>query len=342
MENKKNMSEYSLSNSESIIKDLYGWRKPLVLFTVISILISALASSSLFITPKFKSTSVIYPTTTNSISQALLVEHNPYRKDVLEFGEELEAERLLQILNSDEMQNRIIEQYDLYKHYDINRGAEHARTFMNLAFDDHFSFKRTEFMSIEIDVLDKDPKLASEMCNQVVDLIDVVVKLVKQQLAEQSLVILERRDKELSNRLFLLYDSLEVIRSHGILDVSLQAERLTEYYAQALVEGNISGARAIKDEFNNLAQYGGAYYRLFEELELVQEQLQIIRLEKENIRVDIDGELTNIFVINRAVPSDKKAYPIRWLIVVLSGMSTFVMTLMLLYIRQTLSLDNFA
>ena len=66
-ENKKNMSEYSLSNSESILKDLYGWRKPLILFTVISILVSALASSSLFITPKFKSTSVIYPTTTNSI-----------------------------------------------------------------------------------------------------------------------------------------------------------------------------------------------------------------------------------------------------------------------------------
>ena len=95
------MSEYSLSNSESILKDLYGWRKPLILFTLISILVSALASSSLFITPKYKSTSVIYPTTTNSISQALLVEHNPYRKDVLEFGEELEAERLLQILNSD-------------------------------------------------------------------------------------------------------------------------------------------------------------------------------------------------------------------------------------------------
>ena len=293
-ENKKNMSEYSLSNSEKYYKG-FVWLEKTINFIYCYIYTdSALASSSLFITQKFKSTSVIYPTTTNSISQALLVEYNPYRKDVLEFGEELEAERLLQILNSDEMQNRIIEQYDLYKHYDINRGAEHARTFMNLAFDDHFSFKRTEFMSIEIDVLDKDPKLASEMCNQIVDLIDVVV-LVKQQRAEQSLVILERRDKELSNRLFLLYDSLEILRSHGILDVSVQAERLTEYYAQALVEGNISGARAIKEEFNNLAQYGGAYYRLFEELELVQEQLQIIRLEKkilqlilmENSRIDL-------------------------------------------------------
>ena len=38
----------------------------------------------------------------------------------------------------------------------------------------------------------------------------------------------------------------------------------------------------------------------------------------------------------------KKSYPIRWLIVILSCMSTFVMTLLLLYIRETISSSNFA
>ena len=38
--------------------------------------------------------------TTNSISQALLIEDNPYKKDILEFGEET-TEQLLQIFNSD-------------------------------------------------------------------------------------------------------------------------------------------------------------------------------------------------------------------------------------------------
>ena len=99
------------------------------------------------------------------ISQALLVEHNPYRKDVLEFGEELEAERLLQILNSDEMQNRIIEEFNLFEHYDIKPEDKHAKTWMNLEFDDHFSFKRTELMSIEIEVLDENPEFAAAMSN---------------------------------------------------------------------------------------------------------------------------------------------------------------------------------
>ena len=45
-----------------------------------------------FVDSKFESSVIIYPTTTSSVSQALLVEHNPYRKDVLEFGEEEQAE----------------------------------------------------------------------------------------------------------------------------------------------------------------------------------------------------------------------------------------------------------
>jgi len=72
----------------------------------------------------------------------------------------------------------------------------------------------------------------------------------------------------------------------------------------------------------------------------VQEQLNIIRFEKENISIELDGQLTNRFVINRAVAADKKAYPIRWLIVVFAGLSTFIMTLILLYIRQTISNTN--
>jgi len=334
------MSKANLSSSGNIILDLYKWRKPLVLLTFIALVLGAVISSPLIITPKFKSTSIIYPTTTNSISQALLVEHNPYRKDVLEFGEELEADRLLQILNTDEMQAHIIQEFNLFKHYDINPEDVHANTWMNLAFNEHFSFRRTELMSIKVEVLDEDPMLAAKMCNRVVDLIDVVVKRVKQERAEQAFVILAKRDVDLSTRFFALHDSLEVLRSHGVLDVSVQAERLTEYYAKALSTGNTTGARALKTEFTNLAQYGGDYFRLFEELELVQEQLSIIRLEKENISVELNSELTNRFVINKATPADKKAYPIRWLIVVFAGMSAFIMTLILLYIRQTISTAN--
>jgi capsular polysaccharide biosynthesis protein len=334
------MNEKLLHSSDNLILDLYKWRKPLFIVTLIACLLAAVVSSPIVITPKFKSTSVIFPTTTNSISQALLVEHNPYRKDVLEFGEELEAERLLQILTSDEMQNRIVEEFSLFDHYEIDPTSIHAQTWIGLAFKEHFSFKRTELMSIKIEVLDKNPKMSADMSNRIVDLIDTVMARVKKERAEQAVVILEQRDASLSSRLFIIYDSLEVLRSFGVLDVSLQAERLTEYYAKAISNGNTSGARALKKEFDKLAKHGGAYFRLFEQLELVQEQLETIRLEKENIRMELDANLTHRFVINRAFPADKKSYPIRWLIVLMSGISTFLFTLVLLYFKQNLLLKD--
>jgi len=335
------MNKNSFSNSGNLILDIYKWRNPLLFITLIASFFAAIGSSSWFITPKFKSNAVIYPTTTNSISQALLVEHNPYRKDVLEFGEELESERMIQILNSDEMKNTIIDEFALYTHYEIDSGAKYAKTSMNLAFDEHFSFKKTELMSINIQVLDKNSQMAADMSNRIVDLIDPVVSRVKKERAEQAFLILERRDRELSDRLFNIYDSLEVLRSYGVLDVSLQAERLTEYYAKALSNGNSSGAKALKKEFNKLATHGGAYFRLFEQLELVQEQLEVIRLEKENVRIELDANLTNRFVINRAFPADKKSYPIRWLIICMTGISSFVLTLLFLYLQNSVLLKDF-
>jgi hypothetical protein len=41
-------------------------------------------------------------------------------------------------------------------------------------YANHFQFQRTRYGSISIDVLDEDPKLAAEMANKIVDLIDTV------------------------------------------------------------------------------------------------------------------------------------------------------------------------
>ena len=62
----------------------------------------------------------------------------------------------------------------------------------------------------------------------------------------------------------------------------------------------------------------------------------IIRLEKENIRVELDAELTNRFVINRAFAADKKSYPVRWMIVVVSVLSSLAMTLIVLLVLDSI------
>jgi hypothetical protein len=117
------MTEITPSNdafsSQGMWTYLMRWRKLLIVTGLTAALASILFSGPAFIKPLYKSTVILYPATTNSISKALLSENAYDRSDPLAFGEEVEAEQLLQLLNSDLIRRRIIEKYKLMDHYEI-------------------------------------------------------------------------------------------------------------------------------------------------------------------------------------------------------------------------------
>ena len=84
-------------DSTSLIEFFWRWKKPLALIGVAAILISSIVS--LLIPEKFKSTVIMFPVQSNAISKALLTEDFSGKQDVLQFGEEEQAEQMLQILN---------------------------------------------------------------------------------------------------------------------------------------------------------------------------------------------------------------------------------------------------
>ena len=107
--------------STSLLILIIRWKKPLIITVMIAALASALFSGPWFITPKFKSSVVFFPSSTNSISKALLEETGSEKQDILAYGEEEQAEQMLQILNSDEIRETIIQKYNLIEHYKINK-----------------------------------------------------------------------------------------------------------------------------------------------------------------------------------------------------------------------------
>ena len=267
------------------------------------------------IQPKYKSSVVIYPTTTNSISQALLVEHNPYRKDVLEFGEEQDVEHLLQILNSDAIRDSIIHRFDLFTHYDVGLDSDYPMTTMFKMYKDFIKFKKTKFNSIEIVVLDHNPEMSAAIANEILVLLDVVINNIRKNRALQALEVLEKRKNLLYIKRNLIQDSLEYYRSNGIIGITPQVERLTEQYAIALSLNNVSGARRIKKELDQLAKYAGVHDMLLRKSYNIEDELALVEFEAERVEVDTYYSLENKFIINKAYPADKKSYPVRWLIV---------------------------
>ena len=333
------INDNSIFNINNLFKFCFKHKITLIISLLFAIILSSIVSL-FFIDEKFKSSAVIFPTTTNSISQALLIEDNPYKKDIMEFGEEESTEQLLQVLNSDLIQDSIVEIFDLYNHYEISHDDPYSRTWMNLSFDENVTFKKTPYNSIKIEVLDKDPKLASDMANKFLDLVDVAIKEIKSQRSKKALFICEERMLSLENLMKQVNDSLNLLRNKGVIYGEVQVERITEQYAICLAQNNKRGAQLLKDELNIISKYVTDHNLLFRRTIEIQEELNRVQNVCDLFRIDSEYELTNKFVINKAYPADKKSYPVRWLVVFLSSFSTLIITIIFLRLFELLNIKK--
>ncbi len=301
----------------------------------LTLVLSSLASVYLIV-PIFKSSVVIFPTTTHSVSKALFAQHGG--NDVLEFGEEEATEQLLQVLKSHSIRDSIIRRFDLYNHYEINDSEPNRRSIVNSKFEELINFKKTKYNSIEIIVFDKDPNIASDIANDCLVLMDSVSMQIRKKRASQALEILKKRLNKLYIYRNQMLDSLKEYRSFGLISVGHQTERLTEQYAIALADNNIQGAQRIKKELNILAQHVDFQETLLRKTHKIENELSEIEFEVDRVSIDTNYSLENKFIINRAYPADKKSYPVRWLIVLsslLSVMSFSIIVLSLLeYMRN--------
>ena len=332
-------NDNSIFNINNLLMFCFKHKFVLIVSLFFAVILSSIVSL-FFMEEKFKSSAVIFPTTTNSISQALLIEDNPYKKDILEFGEEESTEQLLQVLNSDMIQDSIVKIFDLYNHYEINREDPYAKTWMNLAFEERVIFKKTSFNSIKVEVLDKDPNIASGIANKCLDLVDIAIKEIKSQRSKKALFICEERKKGLENLMKEVNDSLNLLRNKGVIYGEVQVERLTEQYAICLAQNNKRGAQILKNELELISKYVTEHNLLFRRTIEIQEELNRVQNVCDLTRIDSDFELTNMFIINKAYPADKKSYPIRWLVVFIASCSTLFTTIIFLRLFELLNIKK--
>jgi uncharacterized protein involved in exopolysaccharide biosynthesis len=335
---KKNENTSEL-NSGNLIVFFYRWRKPLMLMTLVALVSSIIVS--LLIENKYESTVVLFPTTTSSISKAILSENNNGKEDVLRLGEEEEAEQMLQVLHSDEIRNRIIEKYNLMQHYDIDDDAKYKNTKLQKEYEGNVTFKRTKFMSVEITVLDHSPDTAALIANDIAALLDTVKNRMRSEIAVEALAIVQREHDAQVAYIDALEDSLTRLRSMGIINISAQSDRLTEQMATAILEGKLKAANELQLQLDTLSKYAGVFTSLEDEKVLEKKRLSLVRSKLREAEVDANQSLQHKFIVNNAFPAEKKSYPIRWLIVVVSTFATFLLTLVCILFLESIKSIKF-
>ena len=91
---------------------LFIWRKRKVIGIVTAIACVASVVVSLLLTPQFKSTAIVFPAATNTVSFS---EQRNAKAAAMDFGEEEQAEQLVQILQSADLKDLMVKKYDLMK-----------------------------------------------------------------------------------------------------------------------------------------------------------------------------------------------------------------------------------
>ncbi len=321
-------------SSKYLINLLIEHKTSVLIILIVSALAAIIFSSPLFITPLYKSTVILYPTSSNSISKVLISTTFNSNKDILEFGESEQTEQMLQVLNSDRIREKVIERFDLMRHYGIKTTQKYPYTKLYKLYDNRIKFRRTEYSAVRITVLDSDAEMAARMANDIAELFDTTMNLMQKEVAVKAFKLVETEYNNLCTEMAALEDSLNTLRSLGVFDYESQVEMLSQQLAVELGKGNTQGVKNIQNQLDILAQYGGAYYAISERLDHDRLQLSLVKTKYEEAKMDATEYLPHKFVVTSAHKAEKKCYPIRWVVVTITVVATFLLMIIVLAIMN--------
>lgn len=314
----------NIFNNSALYIFMYKYRLQFLIVLAVSILSSSIAS--FFIQDKFKSVAIIYPSSTSSSSSLF----NENSRNIVEFGDEEKTEQLLEILNSEKIREHLVKKFDLIRYYNIqSKSPQYA---LNEIFKDNFSFRKNKNMALEISVLDQNPDTAALMANEVLVILDDVINTIRKKRAKQGLQIVENAYLKLKNEIDLMEDSLNKIMAKGIIHIPSQSEAYNTTYAEAILLNNKNAMVELKKNIDNLSKNGGPFVILRDRIELEMGKLSGLKWKYEEAKAEAEEKIDNFFVVTHPFPSEKKSYPIRWLIVAISSLCALILAYIILLV----------
>lgn len=320
-------------NSQDLLFKVFSYRKFITIIVGSAVVISAIVS--FIITPKYKATAVLFPAPTTSISKSLIALNTSGEVKSL-FGEDQEVEQVLQVLSSEELKQKIIKKYNLLKHYDLDSTAKDIKSQLNKQFEKNISSGRTQYMAVEISVLDHDPDTAALMANDIARMIDSVMNRMEKDRAVKAYEIVKTQFDLRNKELQMMSDSMREIMRYGVFDVATQSAALSKVYGQALLKGNTKAAEKIEEKLKVIAKYGGNYIALENWIENQSQQLSLLSTKCKEAQVDAEQELTHVYIVDNAFRPDKKAFPQRILIVLVTAISTLILSIVFIFVFEAI------
>jgi hypothetical protein len=298
-------------NSKNIIEIVLKWRLQLAVVIVAAILLSILFSSPIFITPLYKSTCLLYPS------------------NISPYSDESETEQSLQIFQSRDIRDSLVKKFNLAKHWGIDSSYTHFESTLVWEYSQRVHVNKTPFEAVEIEIWDQDPIMARDLINAMIEAYNKKIRAMhKEKFGE---VVFNYNYIMGVKRGFL--DSLktraeELGIKYGILQYEAQTREVLRAYLST-GGGSVRSAEA-KAMKKNLEEKGGEMLLLSEMMRSEAGAFSAMKMDADRALLDYNRDYTYVNVLSKPFVADRKAYPIRWIIVVFSTLAAFFMAILII------------
>lgn len=288
---------------------LIRWRKQLLIVFSASLVGGFLLT--FFITPLYKSTAVVYP----------------YNLGV--YSKESATEQMVQLFKSEDVAQMLIKAFDLYKHYDIDTAGSSPRFKIMQKLEENITVRKTEYESVELNILDADPLIAARMCDSMIAFMDKkALSLIREKSAENIVIFKRQVDEKKTEMDSMVSLQTSLSTNYGILDYENQVLGFSREYYQALSNG--SSSRRMEEIRKNLEEKGNESFSLKENLWRMRGQYNDLKKVYEAELANLNKTVTFHNLVTSAVPAEKKDSPKRALLALLFMLSVMVVAILVI------------
>ena len=298
-------SELSFKNIQSVIVKR---RIPLIIIALISGILAIVFSGESFLKPRYKSSAAVFPI------------------NVEPFSDESETEQMMQLFDNNMIRQNIIEKFDIGNRYGYKPEDKNYKHLVNKLYNERVSISPTRYESVEIICQDEDPKVAKQMVEEVIAQYNQNVLNIERKFHREYYEMLTDEVNEQQRWIDSLNTKMNDIKTRtGIVDYDLQVERITEGYIQ-LLEKNIQGSRLqeVQSLMEGMRKEGANMRSMNLLVEYIAENMQETMANRSMEYSKMVREVSYANVVKSPEETDKKHWPVRWLILAMALFSSLL------------------
>jgi uncharacterized protein involved in exopolysaccharide biosynthesis len=250
---------------------------------------------------------------------------------------------MLQWLMSRDIRDSVIKKFDLARHYEIDSSYRYFQSAMANIYNENVKINKTQWESIEIEVTDTDAQLANDMVNAIIEFCNKKIQKIHRDKYFEVVLSIGRTLQVQRAQLDSVEKQLSYLRqNYELIDYESQAREITRGYLRT-VDGSNSTNINMKDVLrmkSNFEQKAGEMAILTQRRNDILHNYAEFELKYDQAFYDAQKEFTYTNLVTPPVVADKKAYPVRWLIVLYSVFASLFFAVVVISVAENRRIND--